>query len=88
MHGAACLRPRGRDVRARGLATSPPITAEAETEPPVMDDLWGKWLRPTDARAAEVRAAEAKIFPEIPELMQPYEADCVFLALQQPPRCS
>ncbi len=44
-------------------------------------DVYGAWL-PSDHKYANlVRAAEAKIFPEIPEIMEPFEQSSVFLAL-------
>ncbi|MGH8984357.1 MAG: hypothetical protein ACRDY6_10860 [Acidimicrobiia bacterium] len=39
------------------------------------------WIAPLNAHSELIRTLEAEVFPEIPDIMRPYELACEFLAL-------
>jgi len=56
------------------------LIAKVEAQQPE-PGIYSAWLDPRHPDANLVRTLEAQIFPEIPEIMEPFEDQCVFLTL-------
>jgi hypothetical protein len=65
-------------------------TVKQQLEPQLVDEVAAQtqhdgvvaaWISPLHAHSELVRVLEADVFPEVPDIMRPYELACDFLAL-------